>query len=644
MTKLVVPAQKNIQGKKDFPYWKRTILSYLDSLDGTLQKSRGFAVGTIRTWKGTRYIKMPNNKWRPKYDSQTRGAKMAINVIKHRVDNAKDENELLQIVLENRDRFSDQNGHLLPFVQELSDYVSQRSGKMEISAANEQKKNIERRHKIIRDAKDNGAFVAEEPESQYRYKLYMPDESFLNITKDEFDYATSLKMNKQENDKVPYIYQNSRVAKVSAKIVSIGRKYYTATYPGKTWKFQIEINNENKSWKEGDTVEFYALKYEDQSKYGTRLSYWPVKEEKGKEEKEKQTDYVNKQKIERWLGYIDNRAKEYGSLYQKGADEVKALGIEKYPELNDRYKKILNKIKMTAQVKSFEKWTGYIKENINSYWYNRGEQEALSTIKDMKKLGSDTSKYEKELSDLKNMFNDRSKKQTEEKENKELGGYEGNIISVAKGSGYGGEPYVQGQIIVNPNKEGPKYLYVLSASQKYFREEGMSFGVGDDSGYIYSANTRPATEEEYRPIEEHKKDMAELSDIKSSVSSLASKIQREGKIPSGMNVPEGQTYFDTQNIYGGGSWFVVGKDYIWYVKNNGMDGDSWDENNVRTGGAGAIGWRIPYNESTASQLKEYSEKEKGLKDKIESFNPRKPIKKSVIEIFRDNLEKALGIK
>jgi hypothetical protein len=642
MAKLVIPVKK-VSEKKDFLYYKRLILAYLDSVNKTMQKSRGFAVGTIRTWKGTRYIKMPNNKWRPKYDSQTRGAKMAVSAIKHRVDNAKDENELMQIVLENRDRFSDQYGHLLPFVQELHDYVSHRSGKIEISDANEQKKNIERRHKIIRDAKDNGAFVSDEQDSEYRYKMYMPDESFMNITKEEFDYATSLRMNKHGNENVPDKYKNSRVAKVNAKIVSAGRKYYTATYPGKTFKFQIEINNENKNWKDGDTVEFYALKDEDSSKYGTKLVYWPVKEEKGKEEKTKQVDYVNKQKIEKWLGYIDNRAEEYGSLYQKGADEIKALGIEKYPELNERYKKTLEKIKTKAPVKSFEKWTGYIKENINSYWYNRGEQEALSAIKDMKKLGSDTSEYEKELSDLKNMFNDRNKKKTEEKEKKELGGYEGNIISVAKGSGYGGEPYALGQVIVNPNKEGPKYLYVLSASQKYFREEGMSFGVGDDSGYIYSAKTRPATEEEYKPIEDHKKDMAELSDVKASVSSLASKIQKKGEMPSGMNVPDGEIYFDTQTIYGGGSWFVVGKDYIWYVKNNGMDGDNWEENNVRTGGAGAVGWRIPYNEGTASQLKEYSEKEKGLKDKIESFNPLKPIKKSVIEIFRDNLQKALGI-
>jgi hypothetical protein len=34
---------------------------------------------------------------------------------------------------------------------------------------------------------------------------------------------------------------------------------------------------------------------------------------------------------------------------------------------------------------------------------------------------------------------------------------------------------------------------------------------------------------------------------------------------------------------------------IWYVVNNGHDGDDWSANNVRTGGAGAVGWRLPWS-------------------------------------------------
>jgi len=51
-----------------------------------------------------------------------------------------------------------------------------------------------------------------------------------------------------------------------------------------------------------------------------------------------------------------------------------------------------------------------------------------------------------------------------------------------------------------------------------------------------------------------------------------------------------------------GEWFVVGPEYIWYCQNNGSDGDDWSRNNVRTGGAGAIGWRVPRTDELAAEL------------------------------------------
>jgi hypothetical protein len=85
----------------------------------------GYAVGTIRTWGGKGYVKVAPGDWRPKYDSQTRGAKMAISAIKKRVAAAKDEHEMMQIILANRDRFNDNEGHPLPFVQELHNYIEE---------------------------------------------------------------------------------------------------------------------------------------------------------------------------------------------------------------------------------------------------------------------------------------------------------------------------------------------------------------------------------------------------------------------------------------------------------------------------------------------------------------------------------------
>jgi len=73
-------------------------------------------------------------------------------------------------------------------------------------------------------------------------------------------------------------------------------------------------------------------------------------------------------------------------------------------------------------------------------------------------------------------------------------------------------------------------------------------------------------------------------------------------------------------IYGGGEWFVIESEGefegIWYVQNNGSDGGCWAWNNVATGGAGAIGWRIPYD--------------KYIEDKIEMT------KKPIDEITEDD--------
>lgn len=137
-------------------YFKKKILAHLDDLEQKenaekkeLKKSllafemtsiekAGYPVGTIREWKGKKYIKVAPKKWKPKYDSHSRGAKMAIAALKKKIDACTDSEELMQIILENRDRFSDENGRPLPFVKELSDYISGRNDTIE-SEKNEKK-------------------------------------------------------------------------------------------------------------------------------------------------------------------------------------------------------------------------------------------------------------------------------------------------------------------------------------------------------------------------------------------------------------------------------------------------------------------------------------------------------------------------
>ncbi len=128
-----------------FEEFQERVLAHLDSLEkdkaelkksliafeATCVQKAGYPVGTIREWKGRKYIKVAPNKWRPKYDSHSRGAKMAIALLKKKASSCTDSRELLQLILENRERFSDGQGRPLPFVKELSDYVSALNDKLE---------------------------------------------------------------------------------------------------------------------------------------------------------------------------------------------------------------------------------------------------------------------------------------------------------------------------------------------------------------------------------------------------------------------------------------------------------------------------------------------------------------------------------
>ena len=92
---------------------------------------KGLPVGTVRDWKGRKYVKVAPGKWKPKYDSHSRGAKLSIAALKRKADECKSSEELLQLVLENRERFSDEIGRPLPFVKELSDYISAKNDELE---------------------------------------------------------------------------------------------------------------------------------------------------------------------------------------------------------------------------------------------------------------------------------------------------------------------------------------------------------------------------------------------------------------------------------------------------------------------------------------------------------------------------------
>ena len=187
MVKLGLRINKSQAGHENrLEYFRKQILGHLSSLEKDGEKvgkslaliemgKGGFAVGTIREWKGKKYIKAPDGRWKPKYDGHGRGAKMAVSAIKRKIEAAKDAREMMQIVLANRDRFSDKNGQPLPFVQELSRYVSEKGDALDGANAAKAGKNgkaerarnaVDRMMKFYKDGKVSPATAMSEMTKQ----------------------------------------------------------------------------------------------------------------------------------------------------------------------------------------------------------------------------------------------------------------------------------------------------------------------------------------------------------------------------------------------------------------------------------------------------------------------------------------------
>lgn len=144
---------------------------------------------------------------------------------------------------------------------------------------------------------------------------------------------------------------------------------------------------------------------------------------------------------------------------------------------------------------------------------------------------------------------------------------------------------------------------VIAVSARYIAEDGMSFGLSDDRGWQFTYGCRPATDEEAAPLLATEQQREAVSRAKANLDAVKLHIQSKGARPEGLHTPEGNIIASTANLYGGGDWFVIGSDYIWYCRNNGADGDNWGANNVRTGGAGAIGWRVAYDDELADTVR-----------------------------------------
>jgi len=192
-----------------------------------------------------------------------------------------------------------------------------------------------------------------------------------------------------------------------------------------------------------------------------------------------------------------------------------------------------------------------------------------------------------------------------------LGGNQQNDKrSYRLGSGYVSQPPSVEQTVRLPKNlrsDGGMIAVITKVDSQYIRDDGLSFGVGDDSGYVWTVHYRLASEDEERKFlakEEVKKNRSQAEkDMQGAIVELEKLAWSSGKHQYGSNdqplpFPDGKVIFKDERgmLYGSGRWIVKAADgTIWFIRNNGADGDDWSQNNIKTGGAGAVGWELKNN-------------------------------------------------
>ncbi|MDG7045858.1 MAG: hypothetical protein JRN32_03460 [Nitrososphaerota archaeon] len=130
---------------------------------------------------------------------------------------------------------------------------------------------------------------------------------------------------------------------------------------------------------------------------------------------------------------------------------------------------------------------------------------------------------------------------------------------------------------------------VATAEQKAVAEEVMRHKRAEEE-----ENARKAKEER-KLAEEMVKRLKLLDDL----GTQAMRIPETHYRPQGEKIQDPR---DPENIYGVGRWWVIEVNRILLIKNNGMDGDDWSQNNISTGGAGAIGFQFEKTEEAIKAL------------------------------------------
>lgn len=389
--------------------------------------------------------------------------------------------------------------------------------------------------------------------------------------------------------------------KISFDVVSKGRKYFKIRYSLEHNEFQLVINDLTKHFKAGDRVEDLLCEFETQiNSYtgGKKTTATAVDSATLAARQEIEREQQKQKDIKKWRGYFENALSE-NRIYSKGWDTLVSLGVDVKAEYANEIAAV-----NAANIKSeIIRWSGYCEEAaIEGRDYQKGLAKLLELGATDRADG-----FKRQAADVRSNVKKQEQASTVKKQEQEKA--EGITTYYFCSPTWTGAEQTHLKVGDLYEEKGVWYK-ILTRSYQRITEDGMSLGLADDEGETIRGKARIATESEAAPYIaakaervaakiERDRQTKERADLQKHIETNGDRPQPEQSIRLG-----GQEYLSTQNIYGGGDWFVIDRDanQIWYVQNNGTDGGNWSWNNIRTGGAGAIGWKIDYDLTIANRI------------------------------------------
>lgn len=127
----ILKKQDEKEVKKAIDYFNSQELHYTHlekSFTGKWIEKAGYGIGTVRIWKGKKYKKIAPGKWARVFEKEGRGTNIAIGKLIARVQKIDNVEDLMAFVMQNKQRFVDEQGFDLPVLDKLRAAVDARNG------------------------------------------------------------------------------------------------------------------------------------------------------------------------------------------------------------------------------------------------------------------------------------------------------------------------------------------------------------------------------------------------------------------------------------------------------------------------------------------------------------------------------------